>query len=590
MFDEVGEAGFPDRIAGSWVSDKEGQMARRWIRRAVVAGCAVVWAGTVAGQPAEQGPKPAARAASAMASASHPEVTRAMLDVMRRGGNAVDAALVAVAMQPVLEPQMSTLAGGMSMLVYDARSGQVSYLDAELDHTRAGAPIGQSVGPGLAETSGRRIGVPGTVAGMKAAADRFGTLAWAEYFAPAIRMAEQGFPMYSFLYGEMADAALGRLAAHPSGREEFLPQGYVPPVGTTVTRPRLAQTMRRLAAEGPDFFYSGDWARRFVDAVQGAGGSVTLDELAAYAPRWLAPVRTTYRDHEIVSSPPPATAGTLIAMILNVLEPFDLASRPHFAESGETLALVRHAFGIAEWHTEAFVQDPLSFDVPVTTLLSKEYAAMLARLIDGSRPKPAAGAGAALASTRDHVSAEPVHDQHSTDTNHLVAVDAQGNWVSVTHTVYGSTFATGLVVDGVGVNSGNAFPGAARGMGRRVVSPFPPTMVLRDGKPLLALGSPGLSSRAVALVLLNVLGFGMDLERAVDAPRFQGSRPGTSFVVEARVAEEARDALAASGVRVQPTAPYNWHFGSIHAVMRDRATGQLIGVADPRRGGLAEGY
>jgi hypothetical protein len=218
--------------------------------RAVLLAIAAVVGGTlVRAQQPEHGPKPVARGTKAMASASHPDVTRAMLDVMRRGGNAVDAALTAVILQPILEPQMSTLAGGLAMLVYEAKTGRLHYLNAELDHTSKDAPIGSTMAgaPGVAETSGRRIGVPGTLAGVHAAAERFGTKKWSEYFEPAIRVAEQGFPMYSFLYAEMADAALGRLSAHSSGRDEFLPRGFVPPVGTTVTRPRLGATLRRLA-------------------------------------------------------------------------------------------------------------------------------------------------------------------------------------------------------------------------------------------------------------------------------------------------------------------------------------------------------
>lgn len=560
-------------------------MIRRWAVVSVTAlsvGALALGASPLA-QPAEQGPKPVATATRAMVSSSHPDVTRAMLDVLRKGGNAVDAMVAGVILQPVIEPQMSTLAGGIGALVYEARSGRLYYLDAELDHTSRDAPIGADFGaPGsVAETSGRRVGVPGTVAGLHAAATRFGTWKWADYFAPAIRTAEQGFPMYSFLYADMADAALGRLAAYPSGREEFLPGGFVPPVGTTVKRPKLAATLKRLAAEGPDYFYKGDWARRLVEEVNRTGGRITLDDLAGYEARWSEPVRFTYRGIELASSPPPATGGTLIAMVLNMLERFDVATMPHFSASSRSLAMMRQIFALAESHSDTFVRDPRSADVPLDVLLSKDFAATLSRLIDGSWPK------AAL--PRPAEQAYPAHDPHYSDTNHIVVVDEQGNWVSATHTVYGSTFATGLVVDGIGVNSGNGFPGTGSGQGRRVVAPFPPTMVLRDGKPWMAIGSPGLASRAVALVLSNVLGFKMGLYEAVDAPRFQGSLPGQRFQVESRVPQAVRDELAAYGITVEPTAPYNWHMGSVHAVMRD-ADGRLVGVADPRRAGHAEGY
>lgn len=543
----------------------------------------------------EQGPKPAVAARTAMASANHPLVTRAMVEVMRTGGNALDAGLVAVAMQPVLEPQMVTLAGGMSILYFEAKTGKYHYLDAELDHSSKNAPVAgswteyTSIASSIGETSGVRIGVPGTVAGMKAAADRFGTLKWADYFQPAIKVAEQGFPMYSFLYGEMAEAAQGRLSAYPSGREEFLPDGYVPPVGTSVKRPRLAATMRKLAAQGPAYFYTGKWAHNFVDATQRTGGSLTLKDMADYKIRWEEPTRSTYRGYEIVSAPPPSTAGTLISMILNILEPTDLKALPHYSQSAESFARIRQAFAFAESATDTFVKDPLAFDVPLQTLLSKEYAAFLTAQINASSPNRGVSAGAPQPGAEMAAKFDG-HDRHSTDTDHLVAVDKDGNMVSITHTVYGSTFATGLVVDGVGVNSGNGFPGTGNGPGRRVLSPFPPTIVAKNGKPQLVLGSPGLSSRAVALTLINYLGYGMPLEQAVDAPRFQGSQPGLPTVIESRVTEQVRaDLKGRYGVNVRPTAPYNWHLGSIHAIER-RPDGTLLGVADPRRSGLAAGY
>lgn len=558
-------------------------------RSSLIAVGVLLCAASGSAQQPEQGPKPVVTAAKAMVSSSHPEVNRVVLDVLRRGGNAVDAMITALILQPILEPQMSTLAGGMGALIYDAKSQKLYYLDAELDHTAKGAPITAVLGApsdGVAETSGRRIGVPGTVPGLRAAAERFGTMKWPEYCQPAIRLAEQGFPMYSFLYAEMAEASLGRLSAHASGREEYMPDGFVPSVGTTVRRPRLAETLQRLASEGPDYFTKGEWARRFVEAVNASGGSIGLDEVAGYETRWVEPVRTTHRGVEIASAPPPSNGGALIEMVLNLTEQYELEKLPHYTESPRTLALLRRIFEVVEANTNSFVRDPLSFGVPIEALLSKDYAKTLARLIDGSWPtgEPVATPGGQAPG------AASGHDPLSMDTNHLIIADAMGNVVSVTHTVYGSTFATGLVVDGVGMNSGNGFPGTGSGKGRRVVSPFPATMVLREGKPWLAIGSPGLSSRAVAIVLTNLLDFKKDLYGAVDAPRFQGNQPTQTFEVEARVPDRVRDALSAYGIRARATAPYNWHMGSVQAVMRDEKTGGWIGVADPRRAGWAAGY
>lgn len=561
-------------------------VVRRILPVAVAVSAAI--AGLAAQQP-EQGVKPVAHGAHAMVSTSHPEVTKVALDVLRKGGNAVDAAIAAMLYQHVVEPQMSTPAGGFGALIYDAKTHKAYYLDAELEHTH-GAPVGRTLaGPSsVPETSGLRIGIPGTVAGLKAMADRFGTMKWADYFTAAIGVAEQGFPMYSFLFGEMSDAALTRLGVYPSGRETFFKaDGFIPRVGEVWKRPKMAASLRRLAAEGPDYFYRGEWARHFVDDVRGIGGRVTLEEMAAYRAEWREPLQSTYQGHVILGSPPPATGGPLIEMTLNVLEHFDLKAYGHYTESAKALALMRRVIGSVEQDVDDYVADPASYHVPIDVLLSKDYAATKAKLIDASWPVVDLGTGEP---TAPPAGGDAGHDPHYTDTNHLVIADAEGNWISVTHTVYGTTFGTGLVVDGIGLNSGNAFPGVNVGNGRRVVAPLPPTFVMQDGAPWVALGSPGLSNRAVAITLANFLGYGMSIEDAVNAPRFDGFEPGQPFRVETRIPDRVRDGLKAYGITVAAQPPYNWHFGSIQVVVRDPKTGLFTGVADARRGGFAEGY
>ncbi|UAK25811.1 gamma-glutamyltransferase family protein [Sphingomonas nostoxanthinifaciens] len=551
----------------------------------------------LAAQPAlaaEQGPKPAVHAKNAMVSAGNALVAQAMLDVLRKGGNAMDAGLTGVILQTVVEPQMVTLAGAMSLLYYDAKSKRYYYLDAELNHTRAGAPVS----PGwvqvtldpmpLPETSGRAIAVPGTVAGLKAAADRFGTLPWAHYFAPAIKTAEDGFPMYSFLYAELSDAAINRLSAYPSGRAEFLPSGFVPPVGAVMKRPNLARTMRRIAADGPDYFYKGEWAQHFVDGVRSAGGEMSLQDLADYRVRWEEPVHSSFRGYDIYGSPPPSTAGVLTAMILNIAEPWDLSPATHYAQDAASFYRIRRAFEFAEDFADGFVKDPVGYNVPLDTLLSKDFAHQLTRLIDGGMPKDATQV--AVQRPTPAPAADGTNDPNSTDTDQLVAVDKDGNMLSLTHSVNGPTFGTGLVIDGVVTNGANYFPGRAIGDGLRTLSPFPPTIVAKGGAPVLTLGSPGLASRAVALMLVNYLGYGLTLEQSADAPRFQGSQYYRTATIESRVTDETRQRLAQHyGVTVRTTAPYNWHFGSVQAIAR-QSDGSLVGIADPRRPGVALGY
>jgi len=545
-------------------------------------------------QRAEQGPKPVAKASAAMASSSHPRVTRAILEVLREGGNAVDAMLTAIPLQHVVEPQMSTLAGGMGGLIYWADTGELIYLDAELDHTLDARAAASMARPEDIEiTSGQRIGVPGTVPGLAAAAKRYGTRSWKDYFGPAIEAATNGFTMYSFLYGEMYDA-FERLGAHPASREKWMPGGFLLPVGDTVRQPKLAQTLKELANEGPEYFTKGAWAQHFVDEVNRTGGEISLGELSGYEARWVEPMNFSYKGQQLVGAPPASSAGVLNGMIFNILEQMDLVALGHYTESAESFYLIRKAYEQAELFTTSFISDPNTSEIPAKTLLSKEFGQHLATLIENSQPiadlrDPDLTAGApSIRNSGD----DAVYKSHMyTDTNHLVIVDNDGNWVSMTHTVYGDTFGTGLSVDGVGVNSGNNFPGVGVGDGRRVITPFPALMAVdEDGEPWLALGSPGLSSRAVALTLINLIGYGMQPYDAVDAPRFQGYGRYEKLHVESRMSQEVLDELEAMGVQIDISAPYNWHMGSIQLILRDTQSGELTGVADPRRAGHAEGY
>ncbi|MGI9202923.1 MAG: gamma-glutamyltransferase family protein [Woeseiaceae bacterium] len=554
----------------------------------------VLYIDTGHAQRAEQGPKPVARAPEVMASSSHPRVTRAILEVLQDGGNAVDAMLTAIPLQHVVEPQMSTLAGGMGGLIYWAKTGELIYLDAELDHTVNAAAAPSMARPEDIEiTSGQRIGVPGIVPGLAAAAERYGTRSWKDYFGPAIDAASNGFTMYSFLYGEMYDA-FERLGAHPASREKWMPDGFILPVGDNVRQPRLAQTLTRLANEGPEYFTKGPWAEHFVDEVNRTGGQITLKELSAYKARWVEPLQFSYKGHQLFGAPPASTAGVLNGMIFNILEQMDLKAMGHYTASAESFYLIRKAYEQAELFTTSFIGDPNILEIPARTLLSKEFGQQLATLIEDSRPRLTprnSNVAAGAPSIKDSYK-ESANQPHTyTDTNHLVIVDEDGNWVSMTHTVYGDTFGTGLSVDGVGANSGNTFPGSVIGNGRRVITPFPALMAVDDsGKPWLALGSPGLSSRAVALTLINLIGYGMSPYEAVDAPRFQGYGRYDKLQVESRIPQDVLDGLEDRGVQILLSAPYNWHMGSIQLIVRDAEGGELTGVADPRRAGHAEGY
>lgn len=541
----------------------------------------------------EQGPKPPARASRAMVSTSHPAVTAAALDVLRSGGNAIDAMLTAIPLQQVLEPQLSTIAGGFAMLAWDGARGEAVYLNAHPDHPQGMAPPRL----GTADTSGACVAVPGTVAGLRAAAGRFGTRPWASYFAPAIAAARDGFPMYSTLYGAMA-TAFDRLVHFPSGRERYLPDGHLVPVGRTFRQPRLAATLARIARpDGVDWFQRGAFAERFVAAVTETGGTMTVADLEAYAPRWITPVPFVYRGHTFVGSPPPDSGGVYCGFALGVLERLALTRLGHGEDASRALMLIARVLAEADAVAARYNADPATFAVPTDALLAPEHLAATARLLDGSFPivdltppaMPVVGGRSPGAGTPDA--------QH-TGSNHLVIVDERGNWVSVLHTGYATDFGTGLVVDGVGVNAANVFPGVALGAGRRVATPMAAVLGLRDGRPWLALGTTGYPPPSVTLVLLNLLEYGMSLPAAIDAPRFRlvphaaGPRSGWEvgeLAVETRVPPATLAGLASLGLTTTPLGDYG-HTGAMQAVMRDVATQQLVGVTDPRGAGQAAGY
>ncbi len=544
----------------------------------------------------EQGPKQLATGSKAMVSTSHPAVTQAALHVLREGGNAVDAMLTAMPLQHVVEPQMSTIAGGFAMLYWEAASGKVYLLNAELDHPEGsdiprGYPEGEREVP---ETSGKRIAVPGTVPGMKAAAGQFGTRGWGSYFAPAIQAAEDGFPMYSFLYGEMA-VGIDRLTHYASGRERYTPDGFLPPVGTTFRQPKLGATLRRIAQpDGADWFQRGEFAEHFVAAVRETGGTMSLDDLSTYQVRWDEPVRYRFGEDELVSGYPPVNGGLYTGFVLGVLERIGLDSSTPWLNSAEAVATLAAILAAADQHVERYCHDPRAFDVPLDLILSDDYLTMQARLIQQSFPTTDLSAS-------DHSDGQSPPDPHgpgSTDSNHIVIVDEAGNWLTMLHTVYGTPFGTGLVVDGVGVNSGNGFAGVATGPGRRIMTPLTPVLAFRDGQPWLGIGTPGTANQTIALLLVNLLHYGMDLAEAIDAPRFrmippEGFRRGWDIgrlAHEDRIPAATLDGLAHMGIETQSLGTYNWHTGSVQAVQRNLQTGELTGAADPRRAGQAAGY
>ncbi|SDS67440.1 gamma-glutamyltransferase 2. Threonine peptidase. MEROPS family T03 [Friedmanniella luteola] len=531
------------------------------------------------------GPRPAAVATGAMVATSHPAVTAAALEVLRAGGTAIDAALTAIPLQQVLEPQLSTIAGGFGMLIWDGRRSRSTYLQAGPDRPRGSASTA-----GLPVTSGARVAVPGTVAGLAAAAERLGTRPWASYFEPAVRAADEGFVMYGQLATAMA-AARTHLVSHPSGEQRYTPDGYLPRVGQLFRQPALAATLARIAApDGAEWFQRGAFAEHFVESVVSSGGVMSRADLAAYAPRWEEPLAYSFDGHDLVGPPLPDTGGLFCAIALGLAERLAITDLGWWFHSPRAIALVSRVLAEAEALTWRFGADPYAVDVPVELLLSSSHLDAVAGLIEQTT-----GGGR---TAKGHAPPPARTGRGPVGSNQLVVVDHAGNWVCVLHTGYGgSDFGTGLVVDGVGVNAAGDFPGLSEGPGRRVIAPLASTMVLDDGRPELALGTPGLPPPCITLVLLNLLGHRMALQAAVEAPRIvvdvDGAGPPqvwrrTSIAAEAPIPSTTLSDPAGHDLEVRSLGAHHPSTGRVQAVLRDHG-GRLLGVTDSRGSGLAAG-
>lgn len=538
-----------------------------------------------------QGPKPVAKAKNAMVSSSHPAVTKVMLDVLRDGGNAVDAAVTGSLLQPMYEPHQTNHAGTVVALYWDADTERAYFMEASAE-----LPQGLKIfnpNPFAADSAAC---IPGFVPGLASMAERFGTKPWSHCVEPAVKAAEHGPVMTSWEYGYL-HSTLRYRTYFPSGREFFTPNGFLLPVGERWKMPRLAETLRNLARAGPDYFTKGEWAEHMVEEGNKLGWQVTMEHVASYEPMWLEPLSFSYRDNEIMGIPPPQRGGLYMGLIFGVLEEFDLRSMGHYTESAETLALM--AWVLSRAHVErGLIHDPQFYDIPVDILLSEDYHRLIASLWRGSRPKIDLTEFLELTVGKSNMMAGLPSPRTVHESCELSIVDQHGNWVEMMNTGNGGG-VPGMVVDGV-VCGGTVIrtPETRTGTGRFgwIVEPgartrhaIANTFVLEDGRPWMAIGSPGDCIFTVPQALLNILEFGMDPYPAVDAPRFWPLGEDGKLEIESRIPESVISQLASQGIVVMPLGSYSWRMGSMQLVWRDRDTGTLGGVADPRRLGEARG-
>lgn len=530
--------------------------------------------------------------AKAMVATANPLATAVALDVLKRGGNAVDAAVAAAFAVGVAEPDASGLGGGGGMLVRKA-NGEAVYVNY---YGEAPAAVdGMKFDPAADAKSAKAILVPGAVAGLARALKEHGTFPLAAVVAPSIRLAEEGFAVDATLSSILLDN-FQVVAENEASAAVFLREGLPLQEGEVLRQPRLAETLRAVARGGPRAFYEGPVAKAIVDGVKAAGGVLSLEDLRRYEPIVTRPVATTYRGYEVLSSPPPHSGATVLEA-LNVLENADLRKSGPPASSADTFHLVAEAMRRAYADRAAHLADPRFEEVPVAALLTKGYARARFETIDPARVVPEdyrkTPAGDPSAFSPADASREGSVAGHTTQ---ISVVDRHGNAVSLTQTL-GTFFGSGVTAAGVLLNCGAsnfAFSSRRNRLepGKQPRSSISPTVVSKDGKVAFVLGSPG-AIRIVATVLtllVNLVDFGMTADEANQAPRFLCQKNDSVLPLEGRFPPELRDELTRRGHRLQLYGDFDLFFGGAQVIRVDRARKRLEGSADPRRGGTAAGY
>ncbi|HEY8156484.1 MAG TPA: gamma-glutamyltransferase [Myxococcota bacterium] len=554
-------------------------------------------------QPAWPAP---ALARGGMVVASQSDATRAGVEMLEAGGNAVDAA-VATAFALCVSQPFSTGIGGGAFLLIRLASGEVIALDAR-ETAPAAADREMYVRPGVPERASMlgplAVATPGLVAGLALALERWGTLPLARVLQPAIRLAEQGFAIGPYHARMLEALRASGLAARlgETARIQFPPPGTRAEPGWRLRQPDLARTLKLLAAQGPDAFYRGEIGAAIAEHLARSGGLVTRADLAGYAPKLRPALRGRYRGLEVISFPPPSSGGVVLLQALGILEGFDLGSLG--AGSSASLHRIAEAMKLAFADRAALLGDPDFVAVPAERLISANYVAA-----QRARINPPWWRRAPWTWHRREVAIRvpgPGFTVDDAGTTHLSVADAAGNAVAITETI-NTPFGSGITVPGTGIVLNNEMddfsiapnrPNAyglvdTRGAnaiepGKRPLSSMTPSIVLRGDKLLLVTGSPG-GPRIISTVLLsilNVVDYELDVMAAVSAPRIHHQWQPDTLVAERAIAEDVLAGLRERGHQVEVSRD-NW--SSAQALVYQADTGWYGGGSDPRSDGLALG-
>ena len=517
-----------------------------------------------------------------MVATSQPLAAQAGVEMLRRGGNAIDAAIAAAAALNVVEPMSTGLGGDAFALIYLGRSRELKALNASGRSPYAATPeafrkMGYRQMP---EKGIHAVTVPGALDGWCRLLENHGTMSLAQVLAPAIKLAEDGFPVTEVI-SHSWEKQRTLLEGDAGAARVYLPAGRAPRAGEVVVQAELAETLKKIARGGRDVFYRGEIAGAIEDCARAHGGLLSRRDLEDHASTWVRPISTGYRGYDVCECPPNGQ-GLVALLALNILAGDDLRSLGH--NSAAYLHLLIEALKLGFADAEKYVADPDFADIPLQGLLSVPYAEKQRRRIDEGRAGEKVAAGV---------------PEVEGDTVYLATSDGEGNSVSFINSLY-QAFGSGVVVEGTGIclqNRGALF--SLEEGHRNVLEPHKrryhtiiPGMVFKDGELFLTFGVMGgfMQPQGHVQLLLNIIDFGMDVQTALDAPRFRYYHQNNACAFEKGISPEARQELTGKGHRIiESDDPYSQDFGGGQAIMTYPGSKALIAGSDPRKDGGAAG-
>lgn len=530
---------------------------------------------------------------------AHPMASKVGADVLRQGGNAVDAAVAIQFALNVAEPMMSGIGGGGFLMYYDAESEDISVINSR-ERAPAGATPDMFIDEETGEVmpfqdrvrSGKSVGVPGTLKGLETALSKWGTKPMNELIQPAVKMAEDGIAVNWVL----ANAIAGNKdkLSNTAAKDVFLPDGKPLEEGDLLVQKDLAKTFKMIAKQGSDVFYHGEVAEALADVVQDFGGSMESADLNRYDITEDKPVWGDYKGYDIASMAPPSSGGLTMLQMLKMFEEMDLTQ--YDVRSPEKYHYMTEIMHLAYADRGAYMGDPEYVDVPAEGLLDPDYIKKRVDLIDPDHANPDVLPGDPWEYQDGEAGqvVEQVDDKKNGETTHFTVADKWGNLVSYT-TTNEQLFGSGIMVPGYGVFLNNeltdfdATPGGANEVqpNKRPLSSMTPTVILKDNKPIMTVGSPGGATiiASVTQTIVNTLGYDMDLKDAVEEPRiYSNAFPSISW--ESGIDKDVRDRLEQMG---HQWAKNPAEIGNVNSIMYNEKKGVYEGAADSTREGMAIG-